>query len=77
MSQASYSYFRRKSFSSNFILASSMRHVVRNDKVRSLNTGNRGLGSDDVNNSVDMREIISRIKPDLLSRLKSVAAGAA
>ena len=30
-----------------------------------------------VNSGVDTREIISRVKPDLLSRLKSVAAGAA
>ena len=51
--------------------------VVGNDKVGSLNTGNRDVGSDDVNNAVDTREIISRVKPDLLSRLKSVAAGAA
>ena len=51
--------------------------VVGNDKVGSLNTGNRDVGSDDVNNTVDTREIISRVKPDLLSRLRSVAAGAA
>ena len=48
-----------------------------NDKVRSLNTGNRDVGSDDVNNTVDKREMISRVKPDLLSRLKSVVARAA
>ena len=51
--------------------------VVGKDKVGSLNTGNRDVVSDDVNNTVDTREIISRLKPDLLSRLKSVAAGAA
>ena len=51
--------------------------VVVNDKVRSLNTLNRDVGSDDVNNGVETRKIISCIKPDLLSRLKSVAAGAA
>ena len=51
--------------------------VEGNDKVGNLNTGNRDVGSDDVNNAVDTREIISRVKPDLLSRLKSVAAGAA
>ena len=39
--------------------------------------GNRDVGSDNVNNDVDMREIILRVKPDLLSRLKSVDAGAA
>ena len=53
------------------------RNAVGNDKVGSLNTGNRDVGSDDVNNAIDTREIISRVKPDLLSRLKSVAAGAA
>ena len=53
------------------------RFVVGNDKVGSLNTGNHDVGSDDINNAVDTREIISRVKPDLLSRLKSVAAGAA
>ena len=51
--------------------------VVGNDKVGSLNTGNRELGSDNVNNAVDTRDIISRVKPDLLSQLKSVAAGSA
>ena len=51
--------------------------VAGNNKVGSLNTGNRDVGSDDINRAVDTREIISRVKPDLLSRLKSVAAGAA
>ena len=51
--------------------------VVGNDKVGSLNTVKRDVGSDDVNNTVGMRDIISRVKPYLLSRLKSVAAGAA
>ena len=51
--------------------------VGNNDKFGSLNTGKRDVGSDDVNSGVDTREIISRVKPDLLSRLKSVAAGAA
>ena len=32
--------------------------VVGNDEVGSLNTGNRDVGSDDVNNAVDTREII-------------------
>ena len=51
--------------------------VIGNNKVVSLNTGNRDVGSDEVNSGVDTREIISRVKQDLLSRLKSVAAGAA
>ena len=51
--------------------------VLGNDKSGSLNTGNRDVGSDDVDNAVDTREIILRVKPDLLSRLKLVAAGAA
>ena len=48
--------------------------VAGDNKVGSLNTGNRDIGSDDVNKAVDTCEIISRVKPDLLSRLKSVAA---
>ena len=51
--------------------------VVGNYKVGSLNTGNRDVESDDVNNDVVTRKIILRVNPDLLSRLKSVAAGAA
>ena len=51
--------------------------VAGNNKFGSLNTDNRDVGSDNANKAVDMREIISRVKPDLLSRLKSVAAGAA
>ena len=39
--------------------------------------GNRDVGSDEINRDVDMREIILRVKLDLLSQLKSVAAGAA
>ena len=50
---------------------------MENKKFGSLNTVNRDVGSDDINNTVDTRDIISRVKPDLLSRLKSVAAGAA
>ena len=65
------------SLSGNFFSFPRARNVVGNDKVGSLNTGNRDVGSDDVNNAIDTREIISRVKPDLLSRLKSVAAGAA
>ena len=51
--------------------------VVVNDKVGILNTGNHDVGSDDTNIAVDTSEIIPRIKPELLSRLKSVATGAA
>ena len=51
--------------------------LAGNNKVGSLNTGNHDVGSDDVNKALDMRKIISRVKPDLLSRLKSVVAGAA
>ena len=47
--------------------------VVGDEKVRSLNTVNRGIGSDDVRHTVDTRDIISRIKIDLLSRLRPVA----
>ena len=50
---------------------------VGENKVGSLNMGNRDVGSDDIKQAVDTREIIARVKPDLLSRLKSVAAGAA
>ena len=51
--------------------------VVGNDKVGSLNTVNRGIGSDEVHHTVDTRNIVSRVKPELLSILSSVAAGAA
>ena len=51
--------------------------VIGNDKVGILNIINRDVGSDDVNNAIDTREIILRVKLDLLSRLKSVAARAA
>ena len=51
--------------------------VAGNNKVGRLNTGSCDVGNDDVNKAVYTREIISRVKPDLLSRLKSVATGAA
>ena len=54
---------------------SSQECVVGNDIVRSLNTGNCDVGSDDVTNTVDTRNIILRIKPELLIQLKSVTAG--
>ena len=41
--------------------------VVENEKVISLNTVNCGVGSDKFHNAVDMRNIISCVKPDLLS----------
>ena len=50
---------------------------VVNEKFRILNTVNRDVGSDDVRHIVDTRDIIPRVKPDLLSGLRSVAAGAA
>ena len=50
---------------------------MKNKKFVSLNTVTRDVGSNGVNNTVDMRDIISRVKPDLLSQLKSVAVGAA
>ena len=41
--------------------------VVENEKGGSLNTVNHDVGSDDFHNAVDMCNIISRVKPDLLS----------
>ena len=41
--------------------------VVENEKVISLNTVNCDIGSDDFHNTVDMCDIISCVKPDLLS----------
>ena len=55
----------------------SVQECVGKNKAGSLNTGNRDVGRDDIKQVVDTREIIARVKPDLLSRLKSVAAGAA
>ena len=51
--------------------------VVKNEKCGSLNTGNRDVGSDNILHTVDTRDIIYRVKPDLLSQIRSVAAGAA
>ena len=47
--------------------------VVGDEKVKSLNTVNRDIGSDDLHHTVDTRDIISRVKIDLLSRLRPVA----
>ena len=59
------------------IAVESAQECVGENKVGSLNTGNLDVGSDNIKQAVDTREIIARVKPDLLSRLKSVAAGAA
>ena len=59
------------------ISVESAQDCVDENKVGSLNTGNCDVGSDDINQAVDTREIILRVKPDLLIQLKSVAAGAA
>ena len=40
---------------------------VGENKVRSLNTGNCDVGSDDIKQVVDTRKIIACMKPDLLS----------
>ena len=59
------------------VVESAQECVVKNDKFGSLNNVNCNVGSDDINNTVDTRYIISRVKPYLLSQLNSVAAGAA
>ena len=59
------------------IAVESAQEYVGENKVGSLNTGNRDVGSDNINQAVETRNIISRVKPDLLSRIKSVAEGAA
>ena len=41
--------------------------VMGDEKFRSLNMVNCDLGSDNVRHTVDMRDIISRLKPYLLS----------
>ena len=51
--------------------------AVGENKVSSLNTGNRDVVSDNIKQDVGTREIIAPVKPDLLSQLKLVAAGAA
>ena len=50
---------------------------VENKKVVSLNTVNRDVVSDNINNIVDTRNITLCVEPDLLSQLKSMASGAA
>ena len=56
---------------------SAQEFAVVNHKVGSLNMVNRDVGSDNVRHTVDTRDIVLRMKPDLLSQLRSVAAGAA
>ena len=56
------------------IAVESAQECVGENKVGGLNMGNRDVGSDDIKQAVDTREIISRVKPDLLCRQKSVAA---
>ena len=51
--------------------------VVGNNRVRSLNTRNRDVGSDDVNSGVDTREIISRVKPDFFRSAPTLCAASA
>ena len=41
--------------------------VARNNKVGNLNTGNQDVGSDNINKAVYTRDIIFRVKPELLS----------
>ena len=59
------------------IAVESTQERVGKNKPGNLNTGNRDVCSDNINQAVDTREIISCVKPELLIRLKSVAAGAA
>ena len=49
------------------VVKSAQECVVENEKVGILNTVNHDLGSDEFHNAVDMRNIISRVKLDLLS----------
>ena len=59
------------------IAVKSAQGCVGENKIRSLNTRNRDVGNDNIKQAVETREIIARMKPDLLSKLKSVATGAA
>ena len=47
--------------------------VVKNKEYGRLNTVNCDVSTDNIFNTVDTRGIISRVKPDFLSQLKSVA----
>ena len=59
------------------LVKSAQECVVKNEKCGSLNTRNRDVGSDNILHTVDTRDIIYRMKPDLLIQIRSVAAGAA
>ena len=58
------------------IAVESVQKCVCENKAGCLNTGNYDVGSDYIKQAVDTHKMIARVKPDLLSRLKSVAAGA-
>ena len=49
------------------IAAESAQECVGENKAGSLNTGNRDVGSDDIKQTMETREIIESVKPDLLS----------
>ena len=51
--------------------------VVENGKIGSLKMVNCDVCMDEFHNDLDMCDIILRVKPDLLSRLRSVAVGSA
>ena len=59
------------------IAVESAQECVGKNKVGSLNTGNDDVGSDDIKQAVNTHKIIACVKPDILSQIKSVAAGAA
>ena len=59
------------------IALGSAKECVGENKVGILNPENRDADSDNINQAVETRKIISCVKPEILSRLKSVAAGAA
>ena len=59
------------------LVKSAQECVVGNETFVSLNMVNSDTGSDNVFHTVDMRDILSHVKPELLSLLKSVAAGTA
>ena len=59
------------------IAVESAQECADENKVRILNTGNRDVCSGNIIQAVDTRKIIARVKLDLLSQLKSLAAGAA
>ena len=54
------------------IAVGSAQERVGENKVGSLNTGNCDVYINDIKQAVDTREVIARVKPDLLSQPKSV-----